>query len=50
MTVSVDLTPDERKLIDVVREIKRAGFGEFQGTVTSREIVTIREAYTHKLN
>ncbi len=50
MASLVELAPDECRLIEVVREIKRAGFGEFQGTVTAKEIVTIREAYTHKLN
>lgn len=44
-----ELADDERKLIDVVRQIKRTGFGEFQGTITNREIATIREGYTHKL-
>lgn len=49
-SVAVDLEPDERKLIDVVRDIKRTGFGEFQGTITHKEITLIREAYTHKLS
>lgn len=47
---AVMLPPDELKLIDVVREIKRTGFGDFQGTVTHKEITLIRESYTHKLS
>ncbi len=50
MNASVELAQDEVRLIQIVREIKRLGFGEFHGTITSKEIVTIREAYTHKLN
>lgn len=51
MNAVLDTLPaDERKLLEVVREIKRSGFGEFHGTITSKEIVTIREAYTHKLS
>lgn len=49
-SVAVDLAPDEVQLIAVVREIKRSGFGEFQGTITHKEITLIREAYTHKLS
>lgn len=50
MAILLELPPDEQKLIEVIREIKRSGFGEFSGTVTGKEIVTLKEAYTHKLN
>lgn len=48
--VSVDLAPDEHKLIEIIREIKRkTGYGDFQGTITQKEIVTIKETSTYKL-
>jgi len=51
MGVPVMLASDEVRLIEVVRAIKaREGFGEFQGAIANREITTIREQYTHKLN
>ncbi len=50
VSVAVDLAPDERRLIDVVREIKLSGFGEFQCTIVSKEITLIRETYLHRLS
>lgn len=48
--VVLQVTHDEARLIEIVRNIKNGvGFGEFAGTVTHREITTIREGYTHKL-
>lgn len=48
--VVLQVSDDEAKLISVVRAIKNGvGFGEFSGTITHREITTIREGYTHKL-
>lgn len=44
------LPKDERELLEVVRDIKRTGFGDFTGTIAHKEITLIREAYTHKLN
>lgn len=44
------LSQDERDLLTIVRTIKQGtGFGEFTGTVTGREIVTVREMRVHKL-
>lgn len=50
MMVSVDLTPDEHKLIEIVRDIKRAtGFGEAVGSIEisgilkERRVVDVRE-------
>jgi hypothetical protein len=49
MKVSVDIEPDEHQLIQYIRKIKNIGFGEFNGTITHGEIITIYEGYTHKL-
>ena len=43
------LPADERRLLEIVREVKRSGFGDFYGTVAGKEIVTVKETYTHKL-
>ena len=46
----LELLPrDERELLLIVREVKRNGFGDFQGTIAGKEIVSVKETYTHKL-
>lgn len=47
--VLLALPSDERELLLIVREVKRSGFGDFYGTVAAKEIVTVKETYTHKL-
>lgn len=48
---AIDLPPDERKLLEIVREIKRegAGHGDLNAQVQERRIVMVRKVQNFKI-
>lgn len=43
------LPKDERDLLIIVRDVKRSGFGDFNGSVVHGKVKIVKEAYTHDL-
>jgi hypothetical protein len=48
--LKIELDEDEIRLIEIVREIKKHGFGEFICTIVSKEIMSARQTHIHKFN
>jgi hypothetical protein len=50
MKVSVDVDPDEHRLLQLVWGIKKSsGWGKFGGSINNREIIMLNEQKDYKL-